>query len=320
MLSLAEYSKRIFIAVVIIIATIAVPYLIYKVFPHLIPFILAYFTALLIDPLSVFLMKKCKFKKTPAKTVTFIVFLAVIALLSYLIINKIYVQLLDFLSLIQNNAPLIQLWIMDTTKSIQDALNMLPYNAGAQINNMITEYISQLSNLNIVSKLIGLTYSVSTAIPNFFFQLIIYLVSVFLFSIQLENIHERFYSFFKESSRRKVALVMGDLRKATFGFLKAQIILSTITFIVSFIGLTILGVKYAALMSLVIIIVDILPILGTGTVLMPWAVISFINRNFFLGIGLIILFIAITVIRKSIEPKVLGERIGLSALATLITI
>jgi sporulation integral membrane protein YtvI len=320
MLTLVEYSKRIFIAVLIIAATLIIPYLIYKIFPHFIPFFLAYFTALIIDPLSVFLMKKCRFQKTLARVVTFLIFLAIIALLAYLIINKIYVQLLDLLSFIQSNGPVIQLWILDTTKSIQDTLAMLPYNAGDQINNMLMDYINQLSNLNIVSKLVGYTYSISTAIPNAFFLILIYLISVFLFSFQLENIQQRFYSIFKETTRRKVVVVLGDLRRATFGFLKAQAILSTITFIIAFIGLSILGVKYSALMAFVIIIVDILPILGTGSVLIPWAIFSIISSKFFLGIGLILLFVIITVIRKAIEPKVLGERIGLSALATLISI
>jgi predicted PurR-regulated permease PerM len=73
-------------------------------------------------------------------------------------------------------------------------------------------------------------------------------------------------------------------------------------------------------LALLIIIVDILPILGTGSVLVPWGIFSITQGYMFRGVGLIILFITITVLRRIIEPKILGERIGLGALATLISI
>jgi len=320
MLSMLEYSKRIFVAVVIIVATLVTPYFLYKIFPHFVPFILAYFTALILDPLNVFLIRKLKFKKTPANTITFFVFLGVLALLSYLIINKIYVQLLGLLSFIQDNIPLIQIWFMDVTKYIQDTITLLPYNAGDQINRMAIQYINEITNLNITSKLISYTYGFSTAVPNFFFLLLIYLISVFLFSFQLENIINRFYSLFKEANKKKAASVLGDLRKATFGVLKAQVILSTITFIISFAGLMILDVNYSAVIAFIIIIVDVLPILGTGSVLIPWAIVAFIRGNLFLGVGLIVLFLVIAIVRRVLEPKVLGERIGLTALTTLISV
>ncbi|NLI93401.1 MAG: sporulation integral membrane protein YtvI [Peptococcaceae bacterium] len=320
MLTLKEYSKRVFVAVVIIIATVVTPYLLYMIFPHFIPFILAYFTAVCLDPLITWLVKNTKLKKTPAVTLTYILFLGIIGFMAYFIINKIYVQLLGLLSFIQTNSPKFQIWFLGLTKQIQNTIGLLPHDTAAQINTMIINAANELTNLNLVSKLGTYTYNLSTAIPNVFFLSLIYFISVYLFCIQLDNVHNRFYSFFKDSSRRKVIYILGDLRRAAFGFLKAQVILSTITFIISFLGLAILKVKYAAVISFIIILVDILPILGTGSVLMPWATVSLLQGNIFLAIGLSILFIVIIVIRKSIEPKVLGERIGLSALATLVSL
>lgn len=320
MLSMLEYSKRIFVAVIIIIATLIVPYLLYKIFPHFVPFILAYFTALALEPLSVWVGKNFKFNNTLSVTVTYILFLGILGFLAYFLINKIYVQLLGLLSFIQSNGPHIQIWFLNLTDQIQNTIGLLPHDTAAQINHMIVSTINDLTNINLVAKLGSYTYTLSTAIPNVFFLTLIYLLSVYLFSFQLDNIHNRFYSFFKDSSKRKVIYILGDLRRATFGFLKAQLILSTITFILAFIGLTILKVKYAVVISLIIVVVDVLPVLGTGSVLMPWAIVSFLQSNIFLGIGLVILYLVIVVIRRILEPKVLGERIGLSAIATLISI
>lgn len=320
MLTTKEYSKRVFVAIVIIIATLVIPYFIYKIFPHFIPFILAYFTALALEPLSIWFGKNLKLKKKPAITITYLLFLGTIGLLIYLIVNKIYVQFLGLLAFIQSHAPGFQVWFLDMTRDIQSAIGLLPPETAAQINQMIVNTINEFSNMNLVAKLGVYTYSISTAIPNIFFLSLIYLISVYLFGLQLENIHCRFYSMFKDSSKRKVLFVLADLRRASFGFLKAQLILSTITFIISFIALLLLKVKYAAVIAFIIILVDILPILGTGSVLMPWALLTFLQGNLFFAVCLVILFLGIIIVRRSIEPKILGERIGLSALTTLVSI
>lgn len=320
MLSRLEYSKRVFIAVVIIIGTLVVPYGLYRVFPHFTPFILAYLTALLLEPVVEWFKRRFRFKKLPSVTATYLLFLGIISMLGYFLISKLYVQLVGFLTFIQNNAPRIQNWILDLNERLQNTLILLPPETAAQINQFIVNTINDFANLNLVSRLGTYTINLSTAIPNFFFLFLIYFISVFLFSMQLDNIHRRFYALFKDSSKRKVLLIISDLKKATFGFLKAQIILSTITFIMAFIGLSILKIKYSFVISFIIMVVDILPILGVGSVLMPWAVVAVLQGKLLFALGLVLLFLIISVIRKSIEPKVLGERIGLGALSTLISI
>lgn len=315
-----EYSKRVFVAVVIIIATISVPYLIYLLFPHFIPFFLAYFTALALEPLASWIRKNFRITKNISVIITFTLFLGGSFLLFYLITTKIYGQLWELLSFFQANGPKIAQWFLALSKQIQSTIGLLPHDTAVQINQMLLGAINNLTNLNLMSRIGTYTLGLSTAIPNLFFLTLIYLISVYLLIHQLDNIKRRFFSFFKDSSQRKVIYVLGDLKRATFGFFKAQIILSALTFLLSFFGLLILRVEYAALIALLIVIVDILPILGTGSVLLPWALICLLQGNIFMAAGLVILFIVIIIIRKSIEPKVLGERIGLSALATLVSI
>ncbi len=320
MLSMIEYSKRIFVAVIIIIATLVVPYAIYRVFPHFTPFILAYFTALLLEPLAVWLRKKFKLNKMASVTITYLSFLGGIGVLGYFIINKIYVELVGLLTFIQNNSSKIQAWVLELSNEIQSTIRLLPYETATQINSMIINAINDLANLNLVSQLGAYTISLSTAIPNIFFIFLIYLISVFLFNMQLDNIHHRFYSFFKDSSKKKVLYIIGDLKNATLGFLKAQVILSTITFIISFIGLVILKVNYAAVISLIIVVVDIFPVLGVGSAFTPWIIVSILQGNLVLALGLSILLMVLIIVRRVIEPKILGQRIGLGALATLVSI
>jgi sporulation integral membrane protein YtvI len=115
--------------------------------------------------------------------------------------------------------------------------------------------------------------------------------------------------------------VLQNLRKSIFGFIRAQIILSAMTYCITLTGLLILGANYPMAIALLIVIVDLLPILGTGSVLVPWALFEIVMYgNYYVGFGLIILFLAITVFRRIVEPKILGDAVGISPLAALISL
>lgn len=101
--------------------------------------------------------------------------------------------------------------------------------------------------------------------------------------------------------------------------LKGYISIMFITFVELSVGLTVLQAPNSILLAALIAVVDILPVLGTGTVLIPWSLISLITGDTFLGIGLIILYVVILIVRNIIEPKFIGKRIGLKPLVTLVS-
>jgi sporulation integral membrane protein YtvI len=129
-----------------------------------------------------------------------------------------------------------------------------------------------------------------------------------------------FLSLFDIETRDQVNVVLQNLRDSIFGFLRAQLTLSLLTYIVTVIGLLILDVRFAFAIGLLIILVDILPILGTGSVLIPWALYEWlVKSDVKTGIGLLILFLTIMIFRRVLEPKILGDAIGIGALAALIS-
>lgn len=123
-----------------------------------------------------------------------------------------------------------------------------------------------------------------------------------------------------ERTHQRLAMIVAQLSKAGIGFIKAQFLLSLITFFLALVGLLLLKVDYAVMMALLIVVVDILPILGTGSVLVPLGIISIANGNSGLGAGLIVLFLIITVVRRIIEPKVFSTNLGISPLAALVSV
>ncbi|MBO9600385.1 MAG: sporulation integral membrane protein YtvI, partial [Cohnella sp.] len=148
----------------------------------------------------------------------------------------------------------------------------------------------------------------------------VYLVAVYLFALSLPMMKASFLGLFDDKSKDQVEEVLGSLRRSVFGFLRAQLLLSVVTYILSFVGLLIIGTSYPLAIALLIVVVDILPVLGTGSVLVPWAVYQLVTGDIFTGIGLIILFLVITVVRRIIEPKILGDAVGIGSLSALISL
>ena len=106
---------------------------------------------------------------------------------------------------------------------------------------------------------------------------------------------------------------------SVFKLLKGYAILMLMTFLELSAGFLILRVKYALLLSLLIAVIDILPVLGTGTVLIPWGIAEILFKNTGLGIGILVIYAVITVIRNFAEPKIIGRQIGINPLFTLLS-
>ena len=102
-----------------------------------------------------------------------------------------------------------------------------------------------------------------------------------------------------------------------FVVIRSYIIIMSITFVELSIGLSIIKIDYAILIALCIAIFDILPVLGTGGVMIPWTVISIVLGNYWLALKLFILYVIITIVRNIIEPKIVGSQLGLHPIVTL---
>ncbi|TGV29088.1 sporulation integral membrane protein YtvI, partial [Mesorhizobium sp. M00.F.Ca.ET.186.01.1.1] len=286
--------------------------------PYSVPFLLALLTAILLEPLVLFLIRRVKMNRMGAVSVSFLLFLVSFGIILYWIATQIVIQGIDLAQRLpgfsQHLFELVESYLL----SWESYYATLPADTVVQIQSVF----AGLKNWAITSAS-GVARAILGAvaiIPGFLISTIIYLVALFLISLDLPRLRAGFLRMFTVSAREKVNVVFSQLNRATVGFLRAQIILSLLTFLLSFLGLLILHVKYAAVVALLIVLVDILPILGTGSFLVPWAVYNFLTGNARLGIGLIILFLVITVVRRIIEPKVLASNLGISALAALVSL
>lgn len=299
--------KSLFLAIVLAVALLLVL--------NGIPLVLALLTALVLEPLVTFLERSLRVKRIVAAITTVVGFLALGGLAGYWVGTKLVVQgvelahRLPYLSMVFFEQLEQYIWVL------QDFFVALPADAIQEVLDLLKREAA-----GAASAIAQAIFAAVAAIPSLLIESLVYLIALFLFSLDLPRVVDGFMNLFSESAREKVKLVLKQLNRAIIGFLRAQIFLSLLTYVLTLIGLLILHVKYAVVIAFLVVLVDILPILGTGSFLVPWAVYSFYQGDTHLAGGLLILFLLITVIRRTIEPKILGTSLGISALAALISL
>ncbi len=173
---------------------------------------------------------------------------------------------------------------------------------------------------NFIKNFFGNIPNILSWFPNAATVLIFSLLATFFISKDWYKLSTLAGRFLPSRAKASGKTVFFDLKKALFGFLKAQATLVSMTTIIILIGLLILRVDYAITIALIAGIVDIIPYLGTGAIFVPWIIYEIITGETGLAIGLCIVYIIVLVQRQVMEPKVLSSNIGLDPLATLIAL
>ena len=294
------------------------------------PFILAALIASLIAPISKKIAEKTKISK---KLCTAVILLAVfvgISALLYAGISRLVLELGRLLQRLSENPEIIG----ETLDGILDRLT----GNGSHFSFLQKIFESEaLSGLGIdidmvVRDAIGgavtsLTATLPSAavslvreIPSALLFIVVLLIAAYYFASDEGSLWGAAKSVLPDKWQRKLPVITCKLKKSLAGYVKAYLLLMLLTFCEMLVGLSLLGVEYAFIMAIVISIVDVLPILGTGTVLVPWAIFSFLTSNTPLGVGLLILYAVTLVIRQLAEPKIVGGAIGVHPLLTLASV
>lgn len=285
------------------------------------PFIVAYVISKMISPAADFLEKKFRFPKRLSIAVVMLLFIGLLVWLLFMLFYQAAYELQRFASVVPSLLDgdfSLPSWVERINKfyttlpeSMQEFVVMITDNLRGNISTIL-EPATQ-SVINAATKF-------ASALPNAIIFTVIMILSTYFICSDKEKIREFFKQIIPTRILRRATYVKNDLIKACGGYLKAQLILMCVTFTVLLVGLAVLGVKSAVLVAFVIAVVDVIPILGTGTVLLPWTAISLISGRYFFAFGLLIIYAISFLIRRLSEPKIVSQQIGLHPLATLISI
>ena len=144
------------------------------------------------------------------------------------------------------------------------------------------------------------------------------IISGFMLSARLPVLRQKLSEKIPEKIKNTVIPMLKHGKNAVFGWIKAQMKLSLVTYCIVLVGLLLLKIPLAPLWAIGVAIVDAVPILGTGTILLPWAIVSLVQRQHFRAIGLICTYAVALLIRTVLEPRLVGKNLGLDPLVTLV--
>ena len=312
-------KKKAFVLNVIYIAFIlGLGYIIIKyVLPLLMPFVIGLIIAMTFRKLIDFIEKKTRIKRSFVAIIILIIFYGVLVFILSVIGSKVFTFIKD----VFGQLPDLYRYTIEpalekiTNNFMEQFPDLKPYVEDfiLNISDTIFSYIKNASS-TVIATITGL----AGKLPSLLIKLIFTIVSSFFFTIDYYKISDFVIRQFK-GERRKMLIKLKDRGIGTIAkFIRAYSAIISITFLELSIGFSILGITNPFLFGAMIAIIDVLPILGTGAVLLPWALIALILGNTKIGIGMFILYIIITAVRQTIEPKIVGQQIGLHPIVTLI--
>lgn len=293
-----------------------------KLFMFYIPFVIAYITSIILNPIINKLCSKFEISRKISSIIILTAFFLITIILIFFGITKLieessflsstlatYIEkIIEYINSFENNKFLSENILKNETtrniiqRNINDFLNS--FEKG--FKNILTSLVNNLKLL-----------------PIYFINLIITILSLYFLLADKFSILDKLEHQFSKKLVSKIRIKVEKISKTLTNYLKAEIILIIISFSLVLIGLYIfkligMNVEYPLLMAIFIGIVDALPILGAGIVMIPWSIILFINKDNSLGFSVLGLFILILCIKQILEPKLVSQKIGVHPFFTLI--
>lgn len=303
----------IFIFILLIFVYVGIKY----VFPLLMPFVIGVIIAMAFRGVIDKIQSKTKINRAVLSIFVLLIFYGIVGF----IISIIGAKIVTFISSLFYSLPsLYKNTLLPASQIVTDNIverfpSVKTYLDDFLINidQSVFSFIS-----NISAKAVGMATGIAGQIPSLLIKFIFTIVSSFFFTIDYHRITGFIMDQFKGEKRGIITGLKENVLGTLGKFLRAYTLIISITFLELSTGFWIIGIPNAVLFGLVVAIIDIMPILGTGAVLIPWSVVALIMGNTKVGLGMLFLYIIITVVRQVLEPKIVGQQIGLHPLVTLI--
>lgn len=290
-----------------------------KILVFFMPFVIGWVIASIANPLVRFLENKLNIRRKAGSALVIILVIGLVVLALYLCISSIFTQVRGFVGSLPDMWNGVAAEFSQIGENITQFSEKLPEEQQEQIANMITA-ISDFSR-NILNEISTPTATAvgnfAMSIPSFLIGTVMCLLSSYSFVAEKDAVLSFIKKYVPKSIHEKMLIVYGSLKKAIGGYFVAQFRIEIWIYLLLSIGYLILGVPYAFLIALLTAILDLLPFFGTGFILIPWAVIKLLGADYTMAIGLLIMYGVTQLVRQMIQPKFVGDTIGMRPIPTL---
>ena len=314
------YWKVIVSLAVSLIGTILFIYVGYRLLAFFMPFVIGWFLAYVASPLVNWLEKRVRIVKKLGSALIIILVLAGVGLLCYFLGSKLWQEIR---ALIENMPGIyrdLESGFYTVGENLEGIFEMLPEGVQEGWQTMISNLDQTMGNLigRISEPTMTAAGNFAKRIPSIFIGTIVTFISSYFFIAEREEVIIWAKKVAPDPLVERMSMVMDNLKYAVGGYFKAQFKIMIVVCLILIVGFVILDVHFYFLLAILIALLDFLPFFGTGTALIPWGLYKLMVGDYKMVIGLVILYGVTQLVRQLIQPKLVGDSMGLKPLLTLV--
>lgn len=290
-----------------------------KLLIFLMPFVVGWIIATIANPLVRFFEKRLKIVRKHGTAIVIVLVLAIIVLISYGVIGKIVTESMEFVKDFPIYMKSLKADYTEIARNMDELINKLPKGIQGQIDALTNSLGDMGAKMikGMSAPTFGALGQAAAHLPSILIGIIFGFLASYFFIADREIIYGWIGKHIPETTKEKGLKAFEDVKTVVGGYFKAQFKIMFVVYIIVTVGLFILQVPFALLAGLGIAFLDMLPFFGTGTILCPWAILKFMAGDHKMAIGLLVIYVVSQLVRQLIQPKLLGDSIGLNPFATL---
>lgn len=311
-----KIAVNLFVALLtIVLLCIVLP----RVIVFFMPFVIGWIISLIANPLVRLLERKLKLVRKHGSMITIIGVLAAVILIGYFAGAKLVSEAVNLIESIPQMYENSKEDFEEIGNNLQVFYDRLPSDVQTSISKISEELSGYIGSAvqAIGEPTFEAAGNFAKNVPGTLIGIIMCIISAYFFTADRDNIVEMMRKVVPEGVWKRCSDVVSDLKHVVGGYFKAQFKIMVVVYIILIVGLLILKVDYVLLVGLLIAFLDALPFFGTGTVLGPWAILKILSGDYAMAVGLIILYLVTQLVRQLIQPKIVGDSIGMNPLAAL---
>lgn len=312
---------KILINFLFVIAAVLFTFLILpKLLGFFLPFVIGWIVAMIANPLVKFLEKRMRLLRKHSSAIIIIAIIGAIVGAIYLLIAILYREIKALSDDLPSIIDKLEVQLSDLSDRLQDFAATLPEGLQNVINNFVNGINNSFSNVMSDKDAISfdLLGDITGNIAEGFLIVIITILSAYFFIVKRDELVANLNKNMPNSINTGWHIIYDNFKSAVGGYFKAQFKIMLVLSAIMFIGFEIMNVGYSFLLALGIAFLDLLPVFGTGAILWPWALVDMLMGNYIRAIGLVVIYLICQVLKQILQPKMVGDSIGISPLTTLV--
>lgn len=310
-----DMNDRVRLFIKLLVITLGV-YLSFRfILPLIWPFLLAYLLAWIIRPSTEFLYKKARIPRAIGGSVSLLILIFIFGAALYYLGNLLIKQAVNFARSIPVYLSVLAGKLDNICSNCDEILGLRVGSARGLMDDNIVKMVDKVKT-DVIPGITARTLNFTVKIVAFVGVFMIILISAVLIIKEIPELRKKYENSYLYIDINRVTMRLAD---AGIAYLRAQLLIMVLVAVCCVTGLVIIGNQYALLLGILIAILDALPLIGSGMVLLPWSVIKLMNGNIFAAAVLITVYLLCQIIREVAEPKLIGNSIGIKPLYTLIS-